>query len=91
MNLNLFFLICKWNELLGVLTHVLLLCHTLFKPLTTLYYPGSNKLTGPNELSKCVKLIDEHNQWCESASDVSETDSWLLLSSMLMPTVLMIH
>ncbi|WAR03861.1 SMG9-like protein [Mya arenaria] len=37
---------------------------------------GSNKLSGPQEMSRCLKLIDEHNQWCEQASEtlLEQTD-----------------
>lgn len=31
---------------------------------------GSARLTGPPEMTRCVKLIDEYHQWCETASDV---------------------
>jgi len=45
----------------------------MFLLITWLYVcvcAGSSKLSGPQELSRCLKLIDEHNQWCEQASEV---------------------
>lgn len=30
----------------------------------------SARLSGPQEMSQCVKLIDDYHQWCETASDM---------------------
>jgi hypothetical protein len=33
---------------------------------------GTNRLSGPMEMSHFTKLIDEHHQWCETGSDVRD-------------------
>ncbi|KAL4223285.1 smg-9 [Mactra antiquata] len=38
------------------------------------YLPRSievtSRLSGPQEMTRCIKLIDEHQQWCEAASEM---------------------